>query len=710
MHVDRPRCRSRRRRAATPGPGPRGPGAGRARRSTPASARRARRAPPGRSTSGRTHPEHVAARAARRCTPIVRSSSPIHVDVGDRRDVAEHVLAGRQQRGGQQLQHRVLGAGDGDGALRADPRPGPGALPSPQYVPSAPWPPSSPSTPPASADRLLAPARRRLCGSAPRRRRPFACDEGPFTRLPSAPSTTADDGYGRGTRRLPAAGPRSGGCCSCPACGDGLRRARRAPRAVVGAAGAPRPPGGDGARAAVHDLGGRRLPRHGHHPDRHLRRRRVRRHRPASQAGLLASVRASIADRARAGRPRRPARPPPARRRSRRRPGASSPPPAPSPRTCSASASARPSPAGSPAPSILLIVIVVGRGDAGRHRRAYAYSRAVDVPGASAPACACGSCPWPTSAATGRGVAAPLPRAAAVPAARASSSAATSPRAGASPRRARRGAHRRPRPPVLAAGRAPCFLLAVFATPGQPARQRVPQGASGASPAPRIALFTMATATPASHRHHRRRPAGRRPRPPGRRRRRHRRRARSCRSSPFSSAGWPLWVVDPVARTSSPPPSSPPSACTGPSCSRRRCGAGPPAPIEIFALAGAVDRPARGRRPRRRAAGATARRSRSSRPRPCWSCVLVLVAFPETAHRSLEELNPEDRAASAARLSVATQAATTSATRRSRPFHSWPAPSTHTYVTGPAMASKWGAARPACRTGPSCPTRRGSGR
>src|SRR5690606_29069726 len=40
------------------------------------------------------------------------------LDVGDGRDVGDAVTARGQQRGGHQLEHRVLGAADGDGALQ----------------------------------------------------------------------------------------------------------------------------------------------------------------------------------------------------------------------------------------------------------------------------------------------------------------------------------------------------------------------------------------------------------------------------------------------------------------------------------------------------------------------------------------------------------------------------------------------------------------
>ena len=80
---------------------------------------------------------------------------------------------------------------------------------------------------------------------------------------------------------------------------------------------------------------------------------------------------------------------------------------------------------------------------------------------------------------------------------------------------------------------------------------------------------------------------------------------------------------------------------------------------------------------------ATPARSPSS-PSPSLAvAVLMLVAFPETARRSLEDLNPED-AGSDRRSHATTVTAATMAP--SAPCRSWPLPSIHTWVTAPGIA------------------------
>ena len=107
---------------------------------------------------------------------------------------------------------------------------------------------------------------------------------GPVPRLPAhrpRRSTTARSGDGRRSRcaRCSGAGSSSPACSRAssprPTVGTSTRGGRRPAGSTAAAA--------DGARAAVHDLGRRRLPRHRHHPDRHLRGRRVRRRRPATR-------------------------------------------------------------------------------------------------------------------------------------------------------------------------------------------------------------------------------------------------------------------------------------------------------------------------------------------------------------------------------------------------------------------------------------------
>ena len=67
--------------------------------------------------------------------------------------------------------------------------------------------------------------------------------------------------------------------------------------------------------------------------------------------------------------------------------------------------------------------------------------------------------------------------------------------------------------------------------------------------------------------------------------------------------------------------------------------------ISILGVTGSVHRARGGRRGSRIGGTASARRSPFSPIGPLLMAVLVLVAYPETAHRELEELNPEDQLA-----------------------------------------------------------------
>ena len=133
-------------------------------------------------------------------------------------------------------------------------------------------------------------------------------------------------------------------------------------------------------------------------------------------------------------------------------------------------------------------------------------------------------------------------------------------------------------------------------------------------------------------------------------------------------------------------PRCPPSASTAPSCS-------PPAPrpgqrphhrgSASSGRASACSWPARliddGRRLRRRH-GRCWPSARSSWRSWCWPL------YPETAHRELEELNPEDQrvADDAGRQRSARSHPTTAdATSASAPFRSWRPPSIHTWVDRP---------------------------
>ena len=428
-------------------------------------------------------------------------------------------------------------------------------------------------------------------------RRASSRDEGPFARLPSAPSRDARRRPGRGARRLHASRPAFWGLLFVP----GMRRAPApappARAAVVGAARAAStrgPPTVLGLLCSISVVG--RLPRHGHHPDGDLRRRRVRRrHRPRSPAllavgagvVLIALVLAALADRlgrrrlvtvAAAGR---------LRRRRDRRAGAE-------PR--SASASARPSPGASPAPCSLLIADRLGRGDAGRQPGLRVSACSSMTPGARrrhVPVVPPARRPRRRRSAWRR----PLRRAAALPAARRAPCCRHLPGdAGGSTRPHVEAPDRRPRPALLAARRRPA-VPARRLRHARPASSATSSSAtSGASAAPQSRSSPSLTVTPGGHRHRRRRPPGRRPRPAGRRRHRHRRRhdPRRCVAVRRRRAGR-------CGRGRSSDRSSPRLAVPAlgvyrpelfPTSLRGRAGG----VVEVFALAGAVDRAAGRRR------------------------------------------------------------------------------------------------------------------
>ena len=196
MHVDRAGCRSRRRRAATPGPGPRGRAAGRARRSTPASARPARRAPRA-MIVGRAHDRAArAARCARRCSPSSaagRSSTSTSAMPGTLRSTYS---PGGQQRGGQQLEHRVLGPAD----ARRCPRAGRWRRTRmrrhrAQYGPAAAVATVVVVHPAGGARRRpRRPATTPSCASGPTATARFVADDGPVPRLRAHGRRDRDDG------------------------------------------------------------------------------------------------------------------------------------------------------------------------------------------------------------------------------------------------------------------------------------------------------------------------------------------------------------------------------------------------------------------------------------------------------------------------------------------------------------------------------------
>ena len=302
MHVDRPGTEVVAARQAPPSPGRSGPAAGRARRSTPASAPRARRAPPV-AICGRS----ARAAARRRCV--------VHADAHDREQVAhdatsvicghvvEHRACPRQQGRRHELQHRVLGPADGDRARQWPAGPHDDAFAPRQYarhpIAACPnW--SHPVTRVVQSTVVDRTGLEAIARATQRRGRArsraadgtFGCAERSVPRRIDG-SVTFDGA--RPTRRsvvteitdFTMALPCGACCSSLP-----VRRFAAAP--TGGRAGpwwAPpataRPPGGHRARSALHRVGGRRLPRHVAHPDDRVRRRRVRgrQRRAGSDAG-----------------------------------------------------------------------------------------------------------------------------------------------------------------------------------------------------------------------------------------------------------------------------------------------------------------------------------------------------------------------------------------------------------------------------------------
>ena len=221
--------------------------------------------------------------------------------------VAEHERAPAQQRGGHQLEHRVLGAADRDGALEGAGRPDEDLRRhAAQYAPGptsrAAWASRAGRTGAggATADALQyhdgpdAARRSNGCASRAPTSSPsgegaepdtFELAEGPVPPLPphagrSSPSprlTTAPRLPARSrSRSTTPSRCRSGGSSSHA--GAARAAAHRAVDevAVVGAAGATRRPRRERARAPVLLVDHLRLPRHGHHADDHVRGRRVR--------------------------------------------------------------------------------------------------------------------------------------------------------------------------------------------------------------------------------------------------------------------------------------------------------------------------------------------------------------------------------------------------------------------------------------------------
>ena len=328
VHVDRAGPEVVAARAAPPGPGRSGPAAVRAPRSTPASARRARRAPRARSPrDGRSSSSWR--RGAGDGHPH-RGEQVAHArHVGDVGHVAQHVGALGQAGRGHQLEHRVLGAADGDLARQRpagahdDPIGRPGHLHGAQYAPPTP---SGEvdrigstvvanfvTTHVVTTDRLadfLAPrtdllierldpadgqSARIHSGAAERLARDgqvgFTVAQGPFTRYERtvrvAPAgSEADTGPGRGHPgvRLRAGRPGVG----VPVRRSRARRRCGAPNRAVRPWWLPpdqltRRRRGD-AVAALRVRRAGRLPRHAADPDQHLLQGGVRRHRRARSA------------------------------------------------------------------------------------------------------------------------------------------------------------------------------------------------------------------------------------------------------------------------------------------------------------------------------------------------------------------------------------------------------------------------------------------
>ena len=77
-----------------------------------------------------------------------------------------------------------------------------------------------------------------------------------------------------------------------------------------------------------------------------------------------------------------------------------------------------------------------------------------------------------------------------------------------------------------------------------------------------------------------------------------------------------------------------------------------------------------------------------ARHRPALLAVLIVVAYPETAHLALEDINPEDRPegrppSAGSEAGSPARSDTVDESRRSAPLRSWPLPSIHSWVTGP---------------------------
>ena len=298
----------------------------------------------------------------------------------------------------------------------------------------------------------------------------------------------------------------------------------------------------------------------------------------------------------------------------------------------------------------------------------------------SAPGCASGSCCWPTSAATGR----------------APGGSCTSSRCSTCPwsavRRRLPESRRFATRHIDARSPATGTLLAaggvgVPARPvrdaGEPARQRLPEGGArllGAG----IAVFTMVTATPAAIGIV---IGGRLADTRGRRKvgvRRHRRR--------HDPVGRRLLVgrLPPVAvglaaehrrrRRGAGPGRLPARAVPRP-----RCGARPPAPSRSSAWP--APSPGSSWRAGWSTAGPPTGPPSPPSPSPPDRRRAGRDRLPGNGPAVLEQLNPEDRRpevdgmavpGAPAGLETLSQSRTTSAIWRSRPFHSWPAPSTHT--------------------------------
>ncbi len=184
------------------------------------------------------------------------------------------------------------------------------------------------------------------------------------------------------------------------------------------------------------------------------------------------------------------------------------------------------------------------------------------------------------------------------------------------------------------------FLLNVFVGPQTQFRNEFLRDERGLSAAA-VSLFALPHGHAGGHRHRGRRPVGRHAGPQGRRGR--------LRGRRHDAAGRLVQPVGGAGCGSPPPPagSSPPRSTrscgsTAPSCSPRRCAPGPPSIVATTAMLGSVLgllcagvlRDALGSWGRTMAILALA---------PLAMAALVLLRFPETAKRELEDINPEDR-------------------------------------------------------------------